>query len=154
MIYDRLENISRYRGIFENLDKAIDFIKRDGLKDIPLGQHEVCGKQLTYNHFQYEADAVEEPLCRFEAHQEHIDLHVLFSGEEYIVVTPTEAMQMIQTIEREDTIIYTGEVMSKLRLSQGWFALLYPREGHMGRFAVGNGDNHIDKVVFKLSVQD
>lgn len=155
MIYDRIENISRYRGMSANLDETIDFIEGGGLADIPLGQHEVCGKKVTFNHFQYRADILlDEPLCRFEAHEQHIDLHILFSGQEYIAITPVEAMRPIQTIESEDSIIYGGQVMTKVHLSQNWFILLYPGEGHTGRLVVREDQNHIDKVVFKLSVQN
>lgn len=154
MIYDRIENLSRYRGMSANLDETIDFIEGGGLAHIPLGQHEVSGKRITFNHFQYEADMMDESPCRFEAHQQHIDLHILYSGQEYIAITPVEAMQPVQTIESEDSIIYEGQVITKVHLSQNWFVLLYPGEGHAGRFAVQDGQNHVDKVVFKLPVQD
>lgn len=154
MIYDRIENISRYRGMSKSLDEAVDFIEGGGLADIPSGQHEVSGRQIAFNHFQYEADLSDEGPCHFEAHQRHIDLHVLLSGQEYIAITPIEAMQPIQTIECEDSIIYTGQVMTKVHLSPDWFILLYPGEGHAGRFAVRNAQNHVDKVVFKLSAQN
>lgn len=154
MVYDRIENISRYRGMSKSLDEAIDFIEGGGLVDIPSGQHEVSGKQITFNHFQYKADILDELQCHFEAHQQHMDLHILLSGQEYIAITPIEEMQPIQTIECEDSIIYAGQVMTKVHLSQNWFVLLYPEEGHTGRLSVRDDQNHVDKVVFKLPVQD
>ena len=36
MIYDEIKNVSRYRGISENLDIAIDFMEKTDLKSLPL----------------------------------------------------------------------------------------------------------------------
>lgn len=154
MIYDRLENITRYRGISEQIDKVIDFLEGGGLTDIPLGQHELYGEQITYNHFQYETEVADKLVYHFEAHQQHLDLHILLSGQEYIAVTPVETMQPIQTIECEDSIIYSGHIMTKVCMSPYWFVLLYPNEGHTGKLPVQNDKGYVDKVVFKLSIQD
>lgn len=152
MIYDRIENMSRYRGLSENLDRAISFIEHGGLADTPLARHEVCGERVFLNHFQYDTALPDEPPSRFEAHRKHMDLHILLSGQEYVAVTPIEMLKPVRTIEREDSVLYTGQITTKVYLSRRWFVLLCPGEGHMGKLAARDGQNHVDKVVFKISI--
>lgn len=43
MIYDKLENIERYRGMSVWLDQAIDFLTGTDLAALPLGRTEING---------------------------------------------------------------------------------------------------------------
>lgn len=43
MLYDTLENLNQYTGLFPNLDKAIDFIEDNDVSALPLGRTEIDG---------------------------------------------------------------------------------------------------------------
>ena len=47
MLYDTLENLNQYTGLFPNLDKAIDFIEDNDVSALPLGRTEIDGETCT-----------------------------------------------------------------------------------------------------------
>lgn len=46
MLYDTLENLNQYTGLFPNLDKAIDFIEDNDVSALPLGRTEIDGDDV------------------------------------------------------------------------------------------------------------
>ena len=46
MLYDRLENIEQYTGLFENLDTAIAYIAEHDLDELPLGRTDIDGDKV------------------------------------------------------------------------------------------------------------
>ena len=42
MIYDKLENIGRYKGMNKHLDTAIDYILHNDLSSLPSGRTELA----------------------------------------------------------------------------------------------------------------
>ena len=49
MVYDTLENLSQYTGMFDHLDTAIEFIQNHDLNDLPLGKTEIDGENVFVN---------------------------------------------------------------------------------------------------------
>ena len=46
MIFDRLCNLDRYRGISPNIDRGIDFLQAADLTALPLGRVEIVGDEV------------------------------------------------------------------------------------------------------------
>ena len=46
MLYDRLDNLEQYTGLFENLDTCIEWIMENGLDDLPMGRTEIQGEDM------------------------------------------------------------------------------------------------------------
>ena len=46
MIFDKIKNIDLYRGLYPNLDIAIDYIKKGEYVNLPVGKHEIVGKDV------------------------------------------------------------------------------------------------------------
>lgn len=44
MIFDKIANIGRYKGINKNLDTAIDYIRNNDLSSLPMGRTELDGE--------------------------------------------------------------------------------------------------------------
>ena len=84
MIYDEIKNVSRYRGISENLDIAIDFMEKTDLKSLPLGRTEICGDRVFANVM--EAQARDEEKLNFEIHRKYMDIQIDLEGTEAILV--------------------------------------------------------------------
>ena len=47
MLYDTLENLNQYTGLFPNLDKAIDFIEDNDVSALPLAARRSTGTTCT-----------------------------------------------------------------------------------------------------------
>lgn len=82
MIYDKIANIDLYKGLYPNLDTAIDYIKTGDYASLPLGKHEIAGKDIYVSVIELEGkDAETTP---FEIHKKYLDIHVDISGCEII----------------------------------------------------------------------
>ena len=51
MIYDKLSEIARYRGLSENLDMGIRFLQSTDLFSLPMGRTEILGSDVYCNRF-------------------------------------------------------------------------------------------------------
>ena len=81
MIFDDLKNISFYKGIHPNLDKAIDYLYEHRKDSFDLGKYEIDGDKV----FLVVQENVlnKEENDRFEHHKNYADLHLLVEGHEY-----------------------------------------------------------------------
>lgn len=67
MLYDRLDNLEQYTGLFENLDTCIEWIMENGLDDLPMGRTEIQGEDIYVNVM--ECPATEDSAVDFESPQ-------------------------------------------------------------------------------------
>ena len=81
MIFDDLKNISFYKGIHPNLDKAIDYLYEHRKDTFELGKYDIDGDKV----FLVVQENVlnKEENDRFEHHKNYADLHLLVEGHEY-----------------------------------------------------------------------
>lgn len=150
MIYDSLENITRYYGLSKHLDIAIDEIRHLDLPAVAMGQTKFHGDDVFCNHFCYttKPQGLTPP---FEAHELYLDLHLLLEGQEYMVIAPTQYLTLERVIESEDSILYSGEEQFHVPMDPCHFLLVYPGEGHHAQQDI-SGESHINKIVFKLKI--
>ena len=66
MVYDTLENIGQYAGMFDHLDTAIEFIQANDLDALPLGKTEIDGENVFVN--VVETDTLPAEGRAFETH--------------------------------------------------------------------------------------
>ena len=66
MLYDRLDNLEQYTGLFENLDPCIAWIMENGLDDLPMGRTEIQGEDIYVTVM--ECPATEDSAVDFETH--------------------------------------------------------------------------------------
>ncbi len=148
MIYDKLQNLTRYRGLSPALDKVIRFLATTDLSSLPGGRIEIDGDSLYANHFSYDTVPFSEDLA-FEAHNHCLDLHIDISGCERIGLTPIEKLAQTKALPQEDAILFTGVPEESLSLRPGLFLLVYPGEGHLPKLE-GEAAAHVDKLVVKI----
>ena len=67
MITDALQNLNRYRGLYKNLDTAIDFLKSTDLEKLPDGRTVVDENRVFVNVM--EADLRNADGAGFEYHK-------------------------------------------------------------------------------------
>lgn len=82
MIYDTLNNLSRYEGIHPNLDIALAFLSEIDLKKLPMGKTVIEGEKVFINVM--EATLKEKSEVTYEFHKKYLDLQLDFEGEEQI----------------------------------------------------------------------
>lgn len=149
MIFDRLCNLDRYRGISPNIDRGIDFLQAADLTALPLGRVEIVGDEVYGNHFTYTTTPLSQG-AQFEAHQRYLDLHVILTGIEKVALAPVETLEETEVRADEDTIMYQGVPKDVLSLEQGAFLLVFPGEGHLPKLAADTSVD-VNKLVLKIA---
>lgn len=148
MIYDKKANISRYYGMFQNLDAALRFIENTDLNNLPKGRITIDGDNVFVNHFSYEtAPKTSESL--FEDHSEYLDLHFPLSGHEIIAVSEPGVLKETEKRPDEDSTMYVGDAQVTLPVTSADFLIVYPGEVHLPKLMDAQ-TSAVDKLVFKI----
>lgn len=130
MILDSLKNLQNYEGLHPNFKKAIDFILKSDLQNLPLGRNEICGDEVFANVMEARARAKEEvPL---EVHRKYIDIQVPISGDEVMGYTPLEDLPVADYNDADDVTLYPVGMLaaSYFEVKRSMFTIFFPQDGH------------------------
>ena len=145
MIYDNIENASRYAGFSNLLAKGLDAIP-EHLGRAP-GCYEIDGDNLFLLVQHY--DSVPSEDKKWETHRRYIDIQYIESGSEFIGFGEMSAMTVDTPYCSEgDGELYTGDGIM-LPMQSGSIAVFYPGEPHMPGVAV-NTPEPVKKIIAKV----
>ena len=148
MIYDHIRIISLYKGLSDALDTALDFIAsaelpmENGTTLLPHGVKAIVS--------EYETKPTNPK--GYEAHIKYADVQFLLAGSEDIRCCPIEFLEPAEEYdEANDCRFYVKQpgLGFALRLGAGYFAVLFPDDGHMPGLAAGK-PGVVKKVVVKV----
>lgn len=151
MIFDKVENISIYKGMHPKLDIAIDDILSRDLSICPCGER----IDLAGGVFFSAADVAlkDRTEIRWECHDEYIDLQYVLSGDAETIEYGYRG-DISGWAKNPDGDIYFSDD-EKLRLplvlGAGCFALFFPHDAH--RPAQGEKGKMSRKIVYKIPVK-
>ena len=97
MLYDTLENLNQYTGLFPNLEKAIDFIEDNDVSALPLGRTEIDGDDVYVKVMEAEPTPGEGRA--FETHSRYMDLQMDLEGAEPVSYTHLSIRHTNPTVE-------------------------------------------------------
>lgn len=149
MIYDKLENIERYRGISVWLDQAIDFISSTDLESLPLGRTEISGNHVFANVMQ--AEAGDEETNKFEIHKKYMDIQIDLEGTEIIQIGLDPSGALDEFSEETDFGTVICEKDTSCIMGSGRFIICMGEEPHKPGIAAC-GDRYLKKCVVKVAV--
>ena len=123
-VKDSLSRIGEYAGIGPHFAKAVEFLGRKDLRNLPNGRYELDGE----NAYATVAESVLKPwgTGRPEVHHEYFDIQVPLSGEETIGVGRFDPKAQGDFDEEKDIGFYDGVAVSPLTVRPGEFAILHP----------------------------
>lgn len=149
MIYDKLENIERYRGMSVWLDQAIDFLVATDLAALPLGRTEISGTHVFANVM--EAQAGDEATNKFEIHKKYMDIQIDLEGTEIIQtgLAPTGVLDAYSADTDFGTVVCEKD--ASCIMGPGRFIICMGEEPHKPGIAAGT-DRHLKKCVVKVAV--
>ena len=149
MIVGKLKDLHRYKGLSKNLDKAIDYILNNNLKNLENGKNDIDGDNVFINKFSY--IGLEESKCFFEGHKNYLDIHILLKGSESFGYTDiSELNQVTEYDSKNDFIKFGGEVKDFIKLELGDFVIVFPEDIHMPKIKIN--DEIVEKIVCKVLV--
>ena len=160
MIVGKLEHIERYKGLDENLDKAIDFVLANDLMALPKGKTIVDGDNVYINRDTYVAKDLKD--CFFERHRYYLDMQIVLKGREQFGYTDQANPTLKETTaynSEKDVVKYNQDDPSKVEdalfveLGDGTaqFAIVYPEDAHLAK-AKAN-EEMVEKVVVKIKIK-
>lgn len=149
MIFDSLENIGFYKGLSENYRKAVEFLQKEDLINLPVGKYEVDGKNVYVNVSEYETIAWED--AKFEAHKNYTDIQIILKGEEVMSYEPTQNLvPKTEYNPEKDVIFFNNDIRGlDLVVTAGHFAIFNPWDGHKPK-AMNKVPSAVKKIVVKI----
>ena len=148
MLYDTLENLNQYTGVFPNLDTAIDFIENTDIAALPLGRTEIDGDNVFVNVM--EAEPTPGEGRGFETHSRYMDLQMDLDGTELCEVALGDMEEAEPYDEEKDFALWNGATSAALVLGEGRFAVFMVEEPHKPTIKA-QGCDKVKKAVFKIA---
>ena len=150
MIYDKLTNMSFYKGLSTDIYAGLLFLNAV-TKDLENGVY-IVNPNVKAIVSEYITKEVNE--YGYEAHREYIDIQYLISGEEKILFLSLEYLKETKSYNAEqDAAFYEKATINpqEILIGNGYFAILFPQDGHTPQLCVNKLEN-VKKVVVKVKI--
>ena len=150
MILDRIEMAEKYAALNPHLIKALGFLKRPDLKNLPIGRHEIDGQNSYAMVIRGQGRGRDK--ARLEAHRKYIDVQVVLSGVDEI---GWKALDLCTSPDNpydaeKDGLTFGDRPDAWVAVPAGSFAAFFPQDAHA---PMGGSAGDIHKVVLKLAVE-
>jgi len=132
MILTTLNALSQQADLTPEFEKAIKFLSRPDLDDMPDGRVDIDGDKV-YALIQTKPSIEIKDLIEVEGHKRYIDIHYISKGEEIIGwinsdgIEPAGAYQEIKDVWKT---IVPKKNLTMAKLSTGLLMVCYPSDAH------------------------
>jgi biofilm protein TabA len=147
MILDILENVHRYPVMNKGFAKAIEFLLRPDLKELPVGKYEIDGERVYAMVSNGPGRKKEDALL--ETHERYIDIQLVLAGTDNMGWKPKSLCKQPsgEYDYKNDIQFFRDEPDNWLSIESGAFAIFFPEDAHMPLISSGQ----IHKVVVKIA---
>ena len=136
-----------------NWDKALEWLKSDSWKNLPMGKTEIDGSNFYVLHSSNTTKLLKD--CRYESHQRYADIQMGIKGSELILVCSREGLKLTEPYSAEKDIDFLeGEPVNghTIVLSPPMAVVLFPWDVHMPGVALHNKPGEVEKIVLKVAL--
>jgi biofilm protein TabA len=137
----------RYHQHKDWWDKAFRFLDTANIAAMPLGDHDLVGKDVFVRVSEYPTKNTEDAF--YEAHQIYTDVHEVVSGTELIGTTSGNLPVKTPYNAERDITFYTGTDNKTYVANPGTFFIFFPGEFHRPSMKVTTSVP-VRKVVVKI----
>jgi len=147
MILDVLENAHRYLFMNKGFTRAVEFLLRPELKELPVGKYEIDEERVFAMVSKDMGLKKEDALL--ETHEKFIDIQLVLSGTDDIGWKPKSLCNQPtgEYDPNSDLQFFTDTPNTWLSIESGEFAIFFPEDAHMPMISSGK----IHKVVVKIT---
>lgn len=147
MIFDTLKNKDNYRHD-PLLFQALEYLSTLEPGTLPSETQILTEGVLFCNPVCFTSKPESE--CKYEAHQNYIDLHYIVEGVEGIATADCASLTVTEAYDVEKDILFlSGEEDGRYYLNPGQFMVCFPNDAHkVGMMA--DAPAPIRKIVFKI----
>jgi YhcH/YjgK/YiaL family protein len=145
VILDRLEESHRYQAIHPLFARAFEFLRRENLRALATGRHDLDGDRLYVKIDDVMGRGHEG--ARLEAHRRYIDIQVTLEGDEAIGWRPLAACRAPGPFDSTaDVGFFEDSPETWFAVHAGSFAIFFPEDAHAPLAAQGRVKKAIVKV--------
>jgi YhcH/YjgK/YiaL family protein len=148
MILDVLENAPRYMALNKGFAKAIEFILRTDLKELPVATYEIDGDRVYAMVAKDSGRRKEDALL--ETHEKYIDIQLVLAGTDDMGWKSKSSCKQPSGEYNDETDMqfFTDEPDAWIATKSGAFVIFFPEDAHLPLISSGQ----IHKVVVKVAV--
>ena len=148
MILDVLENAHRYLALHKGFAKAMEFLLRPDLKELPVGKYEIDGARVYATVSKDPGRKREDALL--ETHEKYIDIQLVLTGTDDMGWKPKSSCKQPsgEYDQKRDVQFFADEPEVWLSTESGSIAIFFPEDAHMPLISSGQ----LHKVVVKVAV--
>lgn len=146
MIYFKQSEGHYYDELLPDLPLIEKTIARIERGELAAGRHQLT-ESLAVAIFSYET--AKEIERNWEAHEHHLDVHVLLKGQESIGFATTEGLKKENVDKVNDSYEFQTDSDNYWKLEPGERLVIFPNEGHKTGIATGVSMT-VSKAVFKI----
>lgn len=149
MIYDKIENLERYKGL-PDIYEGLVFLK-NSTADTETGKHHINNNVVANVS---EVTTAETNPLDYEAHKEHLDIHFPLNGEERILICPVENLEQYSEYNADSDAVFYKNPNKKaveITVGKGYFAVLFPNDGHEPLLCIDKPVK-MKKIVVKVKI--
>lgn len=134
----------------KEIEQALAYIRTHG-NDAEIGKVELDGKNLYVSFQAYETKAWED--CKYETHENYIDVQYVISGEEIITVTTRDSLseRAPYNAEKDVTFYCDDKRGTDILLKAGDFVVVFPDDVHKPKVMNGKPCS-VKKAVAKILI--
>ena len=134
----------------EKLKRAISFLCRSGLAEIPDGWYDL-GEGVRASVQRYVTSPAEE--LSFEAHERFYDVQYVVEGQEYMGVASRDGLKAKTPYDADNDVTFyeDPDLPGQVLLRKGEYIILAPEDAHKPRCAAGE-PAPVMKIVVKVPV--
>lgn len=152
MIIDNIKNANSYKKLHQNIEKALEFIEKNDLKNFEDGKYEIS--QDVFGIVQtYKTKPQSEGKA--EVHRIYTDIQYMISKAEKMGYKELSGFIEDEKYDEEKDIAFSSLENSKdlefVTVKEGDFVIFMPQDVHMPSIAV-NEPCEIKKIIIKLKM--
>lgn len=153
MIYDVKENLKQYRGIGNNLDRAIEYLMHADFSGLDAGKYPLSGDEM-FALLQI-PETKKREYALWESHRQYIDIQFLLRGSEQIGFQKTKELAISKEYDFQKDITFYHENNQGffVNLSSDSFVICFPTDAHMP-LVCPEKPQAIRKVIVKVPVKN
>lgn len=149
MILDVLENAHSYLVQNKGFSKAIEFLLRPDLNELPVGRYEIDGSRVYAMVAKDPGRKKEDALL--ETHEKYIDIQLVLAGTDDMGWKSKSSCENPtgEYDKKSDVQFFADDPDLYLPVKRGRFVVFFPEDAHMPLISEGQ----LHKVIVKVAVE-
>jgi len=153
MIYDTLNNFSKYLCLHPHFSDALTFLKAHeaDLSALEPGKYDINSDGAFASISEYQSKPEEEGFLEY--HRKFIDIQIIIEGREKIGIAHKDHCMDLEYQEEKDLGKVEGTA-DFIAMDTTNFVIFFPQDAHMPQISSAEKRESVKKVVFKIPVLD